>query len=667
MLLNMTVLNRTSINYPILSENSSVCQVYSCKKGGLLHDISIVGVASFTEYLILAGVFSATLSSALASLVGAPKVLQAVSKDKIFPFLHYFAKESGRNRDPRRAIVMSFVICLAMICLGSLNAIAPIISNFFLLAYALINYACFDASISKMLGFRPAFKFYNKWVSLVGALLCVSIMFLIQWWAALITFVLAVGIFTFIRVKKPEINWGSSSQAHAYKNALTSTQKLVYIDEHVKNFRPQILLLSGCPKDRPELVDFCASITNKSCLLICGHIFLGDLAKHKKHLKSESTHAWFKSRKIKAFYSSVCAMNFRMGAQNLLQANGLGKLKSNTMLMGYKSDWNIQNGPDVDDYFNIIHDAFDLNYGVGILRTPEGFDVKTLEDEIVEQEESEAEIASSDEESPSSEDAVSRIDEQRTSLQITDGDVILQRFARKRGGLDNPGLDNPGLDNPGYTGEASGQPGSKESSVQKSNSLPGSINQFSQKQEGCIDVWWLTDDGGLTLLIPYMLSCRKNWKNCKLRVFCGSTKTNDVDSEHRRMVTLLSKFRIGYSQLMVIPDLLQKPSENSMDEFRRLIQPWLLKNTEDQTLYPWKVSEVDLLGNKSKTYRNVKLHEMLQEHSKNSRLVVLTLPMPRKTTCPSGLYMSWLEMITKDMPPTLLLRGNQQSVLTYYA
>ncbi|XP_014780900.1 solute carrier family 12 member 3 isoform X2 [Octopus bimaculoides] len=654
---NSTLLNETSFNYPIVSETSPACLMYTCRKGGLHHDNSIVGIASATKYLILAGIFSATLSSALASLVSAPKVLQAVGKDKIYPCLFYFAKESGRNRDPRRAILISFVICLAMICLGSLNAIAPIISNFFLIAYALINFACFDASISNMLGFRPAFKYFNKWLSLLGALLCVFIMFLIQWWAALSTFVLSAGLFIYIRVKKPEVNWGSSSQAHAYKNALASTQKLAHVEEHVKNFRPQILLLCGYPKNRPDLVDFAASITKRSCLLICGQIFLGDVAKHKKHLGSESVYSWFKNRKIKAFYSRVCSINFRVGAQNLLQINGLGKLKPNTMLMGFKRNWQTDTGSNVDDYFNVIHDAFDLNYGVGILRVPDGFDTQRFEDDQVDQEESDAEVESSDEESPCSEDAISRIDEQRTSIQITDGDVILQRFARKKNGLDNPA----------YTEEVMKNPLPENNPVIEVESVLENPSMFSKKQEGTIDVWWLTDDGGLTLLVPYMLSCRKKWKNCCLRVFCGSSKMGDVDSEHRRMVTLLSKFRIDYSQITVIPDLRHKPSQTTMREFYALIQPWLLKNFEDQASYPWKISEADLLGNKMKTYRHVKLHEMLQEHSKTARLVVLTLPMPRKNTCPAGLYMSWLEMITKDMPSILLLRGNQQSVLTYYA
>lgn len=656
---NITLENATNfynIDYPIVNPNVPICQDYFCKPFGLHNDLQIVEVASATHYLILAGIFSATLSSALASMVSAPKVFQAVCKDKIYPGLEYFAKEVGPNKDPRRAIMIAFLLCLAMVCIGSLNTIAPIISNFFLISYALINYACFDASVSKMPGFRPAFKYYNKWSSLFASVLCVAIMFLIDHWAAMITFILTGGLFIYIRVKKPEINWGSSSQAHAYKNALSSTQKLAYIDEHVKNFRPQILLLSGFPKNRPELVDFVSSITKRS-LLICGHVFLGDIVQHKRRLRSMTAYNWLSNKKIKAFYSSVCAPSLRIGAQNLLQINGLGKLRPNTLVMGYKNNWQTDDPQNLEDYLKIIHDAFDLNYGVGILRNPNGFDKEKITDDLLDREDSD-DVQSSDEETPDPQFEHPQIDEQRTSIQINNGDIILQRFARKKSCFDNPAFIEEVW---------------KDAPITETESSPSAIVntedqiQSANKKSGTIDVWWLTDDGGLTLLVPYLLSSRKKWKNCNLRVFCGSSNVGNVDNEHRRMVTLLSKFRIDYSKLTVIPDLRHKPSPKGMNEFKEMVNPWMLKNLEDQHSHPWKVSEDDLIGNKLKTYRHVKLHETLQEHSKNASLIVLTLPFPRKSTCPAGLYMTWLEMITKDLPPILLLRGNQQSVLTYYA
>merc|ERR1711981_1556299 len=97
------------------------------------------------EYIITAGIFAATLSSALTSLVSAPKVFQALCKDEIFPLIKWFAKGYGANDDPRRAFGLAFVLSTAFILAGDLNTIAPVISNFFLASYCLINYSCFAA------------------------------------------------------------------------------------------------------------------------------------------------------------------------------------------------------------------------------------------------------------------------------------------------------------------------------------------------------------------------------------------------------------------------------------------------------------------------------------------------------------------------------------------
>ncbi|XP_013400301.1 solute carrier family 12 member 2-like, partial [Lingula anatina] len=88
------------------------------------------------------------------------------------------------------------------------------------------------------------------------------------------------------------------------------------------------------------------------------------------------------------------------------------------------------------------------------------------------------------------------------------------------------------------------------------------VNRFQRKQKkGTIDVWWLFDDGGLTMLIPYILSTKSHWSNCDLRVFTAGTKKKELDRDQKNMATLLSKFRIDYSKMTVIPDIGKKPKE----------------------------------------------------------------------------------------------------------
>lgn len=71
-----------------------------------------------------------------------------------------------------------------------------------------------------------------------------------------------------------EINWGSSVQAHTYRRALDATFKLGNVQEHVKNFRPQMLVLTGNPICRPALVDLGTLATHGHSLMICGNVIL---------------------------------------------------------------------------------------------------------------------------------------------------------------------------------------------------------------------------------------------------------------------------------------------------------------------------------------------------------------------------------------------------------
>ena len=147
------------------------CEDRECKYG-TLWDQQTMAVISCTGYLIYGGCFAATISSAIASLVGAPRVLQALAKDKLYPKIEFFSAGMGANNDPVRGYVCVFLIALGCILVGELNIVSSLLSNFFVAAYALINFSVFHASITKSPGWRPAFKWYNPWVALVSILQC---------------------------------------------------------------------------------------------------------------------------------------------------------------------------------------------------------------------------------------------------------------------------------------------------------------------------------------------------------------------------------------------------------------------------------------------------------------------------------------------------------------
>ena len=106
-------------------ENASV------PMGGLLYN-KIIMANLVPVQTLSSGVFASSLSSALSSLVSAPRILQAMARDPVFPFLRGLAKGSGANNEPVRALLFSYVLGLGFALIGNLDAIATLITNVFL-------------------------------------------------------------------------------------------------------------------------------------------------------------------------------------------------------------------------------------------------------------------------------------------------------------------------------------------------------------------------------------------------------------------------------------------------------------------------------------------------------------------------------------------------------
>ncbi|XP_058809410.1 bumetanide-sensitive sodium-(potassium)-chloride cotransporter isoform X2 [Phymastichus coffea] len=610
------------------------CSLKACPYGSQ-NSFQVIELVSGFGPIIYAGCFAATLSSALASLVSAPKVFQALCRDQLYPGIHWFSGQEGK--EPVRGYVLTFLIALAFILIGELNAIAPLISNFFLAAYTLVNFSTFHASFTRPIGWRPTFKYYNMWLSLAGSVLCVAVMFLISWWTALITLCCVLALYLIVCYRKPDVNWGSTTQAQTYNSALTSVQQLDRVEDHVKNYRPQILALTGKPSSRSTLLDFAHQLTKNQSLLVCGHVVETPLTHKTRGLMVAKTSAWFRANKLKAFYSLLDGATFQDGATSLMQACGLGKLRPNVLLMGYKSDWLVCPRRSLVEYFNVMHKALDMHIAVAILRVDGGLDYDNAEQQ-----------------------------DAKRPLKIPKN----QSFSQLSQASSASDVSMPGSPTPRRSPRAA-QPDADKPEAPSVTASAGDLllssSRFHRKQrKGTIDVWWLYDDGGLTLLLPYIVSTRRNWASCKLRVFALANRQSELEYEQRNMASLLSKFRIDYSALKVISGISKPAQSGSVSFFESLIADFLQEGQPgaDEASV---IKESERLAMKQKTNRHLRLRELLQEHSMDANLVVMTLPMPRKNAVSAPLYMAWLETLTRDMPPFLLVRGNHTSVLTFYS
>jgi amino acid transporter len=127
--------------------------------------------------IVFVGICATTLSSVLSYMMGAPRVLQAIAKDNIFPILAPFGKGWGASQEPVRAIALTWAVSQLFILIGDLNLLLPVITGSFLTVFCTVNITCFILELSPAT-FRPHFQLYSRWSALLGFILSLGAMFL---------------------------------------------------------------------------------------------------------------------------------------------------------------------------------------------------------------------------------------------------------------------------------------------------------------------------------------------------------------------------------------------------------------------------------------------------------------------------------------------------------
>ena len=288
-------------------------------------------IAAFPP-LVIVGIFAATLSAGLTCLIGASRVLQAVSKDNLLgDWFSFFSKEKG---NPVRAVLMSWLVVQGIICIGVVNAIAPLVSMLYLITYAMTNFACFALAITGAPNFRPRFTWFTWHTALFGFFGCVGLMFYVGATYAAGAIVIMLALFLYIHFRHVPTPWGDVSQALIYHQVRKYLLRLE--DVGLKYWRPQIMLLTVNPRSSLELMRF-ANDLKKGGLYIVGRVLVGDLnAEMEKEQKLISL-AWNqlgKVTKVKLFANVAIAPTVRAGVQSLLTVSGLGGMRPNIVLMG---------------------------------------------------------------------------------------------------------------------------------------------------------------------------------------------------------------------------------------------------------------------------------------------------------------------------------------------
>lgn len=326
-------------------------------------------VAHFA-WLADAGVIAATLSSALASFLGAPRILQSMGRDKILPGLGVFAKGSGPLDNPRRGVLLSAAIALGTIALGDLNLIAPIVSMFFLISYGLLNYATYYEAHGRSVYFRPRFRWFHKNLSLLAALVCLLVMFLLQPVAAAAAIAWLAATYWYLRRTVKHERWADSTRSTRFQRVRNHLLGIAADREGLRDWRPVLLAFSSSRERRERLLRFARWLEGESGLCIAVQLLEGSgAAMRKEKAKAEDElRGNIRAAKFDAFPLVVTVESLATALPVLLQSVGLGPIRANTVLLNW---FDGPVGPagesDMQSYSRYLQVALACGYNVVVL------------------------------------------------------------------------------------------------------------------------------------------------------------------------------------------------------------------------------------------------------------------------------------------------------------
>lgn len=299
------------------------------------------------DFMVVSGVYAATLSSALGRFVGAPRVLQAIARDKIIPFLKPFAKGYGPSDEPRMALYLCGAVTAVMLWFGGdgsggsfLNSVAAIMGMFFLYTFGLLNLAAFIEAYSANPSFRPRLKFYHWSFSLLGLTGSFGAALLIDFKSAIIALLVLGVLVIYLRNRDLTISFGDVRRGFLYSRIRDNLFSLKAFDDDLRNWRPSILTLSGNPTSRETMVTYSVWLNAGRGVVVLANILSGKLTDlcSQRQSACRQLESFLEEKGIQAFSHVVVADDIPQGVSKLLQGSAYGPLRPNLFVCGWMGD-----------------------------------------------------------------------------------------------------------------------------------------------------------------------------------------------------------------------------------------------------------------------------------------------------------------------------------------
>ncbi|XP_028821289.1 solute carrier family 12 member 9-like [Denticeps clupeoides] len=579
----------------------------TCDRVLLVQDYGFFHRINVWPPLVTLGVYCSALSAAMSSLIGASRILHALSLDQLFGCFLAPASITTPAGNPWVAVLYTWALVQCVVLAGQLNSITSLVTVFYLLAYAAVDLACLALEWASAPNFRPTFQLFSWHSCLLGIVGSVVMMFVIEPLFSSASIALLLLLLLFIHYRSPTSSWGYVSQALIFHQVRKYLLLLDVRKDHVKFWRPQVLLMVSNPRSSCQLVSFVNQL-KKGGLFVLGHVHLGDLDSLARDPVLPQYQFWLnlvELLQVKAFVDLTLSTTVRQGTQHLLRITGLGGMKPNTLVLGFYDSCV------PDDYF--VQDAAFCG-GVGGVAERLGVDLPSLQAHFP---------------PVRSQESLRQLSPEEYVGIIRDGikmgkNVCLARYFHNL------------------------PPATKGGAGRMIDVWP--LNLLRPESGGYLDVCSL-----FLLQLACVLNMANAWRHAHMRIFLCVEAESDQGAwpgpgwlqKEAGLRELLGKLRIRASIQVVTWDAYTET------EGRRAATPgggdvgggenggggWARKAP---SLSPEFLSSVN---------------RMLQENSAQSDVRFLYLPRPPAPPDQSHAYLAQLEAVTNDLGPTLLVHG----------
>ncbi|HUT99956.1 MAG TPA: Na-K-Cl cotransporter [Myxococcota bacterium] len=320
-----------------------LAQVYWLTRNASLADLRgdtmIMQKIASVGFLIVLGVWAATLSSALGSLVAAPRTLQALAQDGVLPKI--LARGHGPANEPRLAIILTFAIAEVSILLLDLNMLAPVITMFFLTTYGVTNLV---AGMERVVGnpsYRPRFKVHWA-ISLLGAAGCFWVMFLINAQATVVALGVVAVIYAVLKKKHISVTFGDLRSGIWFSALRFCLLKLKQSSFHPRNWKPNILLFLRGTGSQAHLLDFSTWLGQEKGIVTLMTLLPGDvtenIASGAAAEAQKKLDVFLEGSGLTAFGKVVAVKDFFQDARVVAQSHGIAGLRANVAVFGWSDN-----------------------------------------------------------------------------------------------------------------------------------------------------------------------------------------------------------------------------------------------------------------------------------------------------------------------------------------